>query len=162
MVAVTAGVRTATVPVTVPVIAVLLLHCFDLKPSDHHEALASVYHTACVHTYVQVEDIQGDDVLCTAANHATLDGLVTIFHTERSPDVLNNVQNDLPIMTDDDKSAIQELAAEFEIDFISLSFTRAGEDVQDARDFLDSINMQTTKVPHKTGSIYCCVGCANH
>ena len=102
---------------------------------------------------MQVEDIQGDNVVCTAANHATLDGLVTIFHTERSPDVLNNIQNDLPIMTDDDKSAIQELAAEFEIDFISLSFTRAGEDVQAARDFLDSINMQTTKVLHKRGSV---------
>ena len=95
---------------------------------------------------MQVEDIQGDDVICTAANHANLDGLVTIFHTERSPDMLNNVQNDLPIMTSDDKARIKEVAAEFEIDFISLSFTRSGEDVQAAREFLDSMNMQTTKV----------------
>lgn len=95
---------------------------------------------------VQVDDIQGDDVICTAANHANLDGLVTIFHTERSPDMLNNVQNDLPIMTSDDKSCIKGVAAEFEIDFISLSFTRSGEDVQAAREFLDSIHMQTTKV----------------
>lgn len=99
-------------------------------------------------------------MVCTAANNATLDGLVTIFHTERSPDVLNNVQNDLPIMTDDDKSAIQGLAAEFEIDFISLSFTRAGEDVQAAREFLDSNHMPTTKVRRQTGSEWCCVGCA--
>ena len=84
--------------------------------------------------------------MCTANNHANLDGLVTIFHTERSPDTLNNVQNDLPIMTDDDKAAIKELAAEFEIDFISLSFTRSGEDVVAAREYLDSINMPTTKV----------------
>lgn len=96
-------------------------------------------------------------MVCTAANNATLDGLVTIFHTERSPDVLNNVQNDLPIMTDEDKSAIQELAAEFEIDFISLSFTRAGEDVQAAREFLDSNHMPTTKVRRETGSESCCV-----
>ena len=90
---------------------------------------------------------------CTANNHANLDGLVTIFHTERSPDVLNNVQNDLPIMTDDDKSAIKELAAEFEIDFISLSFTRAGEDVVAAREYLDSINMLTTKVRHESATV---------
>ncbi|KAL3153441.1 hypothetical protein ABBQ38_011776 [Trebouxia sp. C0009 RCD-2024] len=96
--------------------------------------------------YVTVDDIQGDDVICTAANHANLDGLVTIFHTERSPDMLNNVQNDLPIMTSDDKSCIKGVAAEFEIDFISLSFTRSGEDVQAAREFLDSIHMQTTKL----------------
>ena len=90
--------------------------------------------------------MQGDDVICTANNHAVLDGLVTVFHTERSPDTLNNVQNDLPIMTDDDKANIKELAAEFEVDFISLSFTRCGEDIIDAREFLDSINMPTTKV----------------
>lgn len=96
--------------------------------------------------YVMVDDIQGNDVICTAANHANLDGLVTIFHTERSPDMLNNVQNDLPIMTSDDKARIKELAAGFEIDFISLSFTRSGEDVQAAREFLDSIHMQTTKL----------------
>lgn len=113
--------------------------------------IISITYSLCPH--MQVEEIQGDNVVCTAANHATLDGLVTIFHTERSSDVLNNVQNDLPIMTDDDQSAIQELAAEFEIDFISLSFTRAGEDVQAAREFLDSINMQTTKVRHKPDSI---------
>ena len=95
---------------------------------------------------MQVDDIQGDDVMCTANNHANLDGLVTIFHTERSPDTLNNVQNDLPIMTEDDKSNIKDLSTEFEVDFISLSFTRSGEDIQVAREFLDSIQMSTTKV----------------
>ena len=95
---------------------------------------------------MQVDDIQGDDVICTANNHDNLDGLVTIFHTERSPDTLNNVQNDLPIMTEDDKSNIKDLSTEFEVDFISLSFTRSGEDIQVAREFLDSIQMSTTKV----------------
>lgn len=95
---------------------------------------------------LQVDKIEGDDVYCTANNHANLDGLVTIFHTERSSDTLNNVQNDLPIMTDEDKSNIKDLSTEFEVDFISLSFTRSGEDIQSAREFLDSINMTTTKV----------------
>ena len=95
---------------------------------------------------LQVDKVEGDNVYCTANNHANLDGLITIFHSERSPDTLNNIQNDLPIMTDDDKSNIKELAAEFEVDFISLSFTRCAEDIQDAREFLDSINMPTTKV----------------
>ena len=72
--------------------------------------------------------------------------MVTIFHTERSSDTLNNVQNDLPIMTDEDKSNIKDLSVEFEVDFISLSFARSGEDIQSAREFLDSINMTTTKV----------------
>ena len=49
-------------------------------------------------------------------------------------------------MTDEDKSNIKDLSTEFEVDFISLSFTRSGEDIQSAREFLDSINMTTTKV----------------
>ncbi len=49
-------------------------------------------------------------------------------------------------MTDEDKSNIKDLSLEFEVDFISLSFTRSGEDIQSAREFLDSINMTTTKV----------------
>lgn len=96
--------------------------------------------------YVKVDKIEGDDVYCTANNHANLDGLVTIFHTERSSDTLNNVQNDLPIMTEEDKSNIKDLSVEFEVDFISLSFARSGEDIQSAREFLDSINMTTTKL----------------
>ena len=95
---------------------------------------------------LQVDDIDGDDVHCTASTGANLDGLVTVFHTERSPDTLNNVQNDLPIMTEQDKQGIKDLGQEFEIDFISLSFTRSGECIQVAREFLDSIGMTTTKV----------------
>ena len=49
-------------------------------------------------------------------------------------------------MTDEDKSNIKDLSVEFEVDFISLSFARSGEDIQSAREFLDSINMTTTKV----------------
>ncbi len=44
-----------------------------------------------------------EDVVCTARNSAELDGLLTVFHTERSADTLQNVQNDLPILTDYDK-----------------------------------------------------------
>lgn len=95
---------------------------------------------------MQVDEIDGDNVQCTASTNANLDGLVTVFHTERSQDTLNNVQNDLPIMTDQDKQGIKDLGHEFEIDFISLSFTRSGECIQVAREFLDSIGMTTTKV----------------
>ncbi len=49
-------------------------------------------------------------------------------------------------MTDEDKSNIKDLSTDFEVDFISLSFTRSGEDIQSAREFLDSINMTNTKV----------------
>eukprot|EP00891_Asterochloris_glomerata_P003175 jgi/Astpho2/3175/e_gw1.00052.17.1_t len=96
--------------------------------------------------FLHVDDVAGNDVVCTARNNASLDGLLTIFHTERSSDTLQNVQNDLQILSQEDKDALSQLANEFEIDFVSLSFTRSREDVTAARDYLDSLGMVHTKV----------------
>ncbi len=93
--------------------------------------------------------MNGPDVTCVANNDTTLDGLLTIFHTERSTDSLHNVQNELPILTPADEEAIISLASEFELDFISLSFTRSLEDVIAVREFLDNAGLKSTKV--KTG-----------
>ena len=94
----------------------------------------------------QVESVSKEDITCVARNSAQLDGLLTVFHTERSSDSLQNVQNDLPILNAYDKSTIQSLASEFEIDFISLSFVREADDLSAAREFLDSVGATTTKV----------------
>ena len=45
----------------------------------------------------QVTGVSGTEVYCTANNDATLGGLLTVFHTERSSDSLTNVQNSLPV-----------------------------------------------------------------
>ena len=52
---------------------------------------------------VQVDEVKSDEVICTSHNSAQLDGLLTVFHTERSADSLQNIQNDLPILTEYDK-----------------------------------------------------------
>ena len=41
--------------------------------------------------------VLGTEVYCTANNDATLGGLLTVFHTERSLDSLTNIQNSLPV-----------------------------------------------------------------
>ena len=69
-----------------------------------------------------------------------------MFHTERSADSLQNIQNDLPILTEYDKKVIRAISKEIEIDFLSLSFVREGEDLNVARVFLESIGATTTKV----------------
>ena len=51
----------------------------------------------------------GNDVVCTARNNASLDGLLTIFHTERSSDTLQNVQNDLQILSQVQTSLAENL-----------------------------------------------------
>jgi len=86
------------------------------------------------------------DVICTANSNSQLDGLLTVFHTERSPDGLSNKQNDLPILCSEDKATLKALSREFEIDFVSLSFTRQAGDVDQAREYLKSIGLDTTKV----------------
>jgi hypothetical protein len=60
---------------------------------------------------VQVlEVVNGSDVVCVARNDALLDGLLTVFHVERSSDELLNLQNDLPLLSDYDKECIISLA----------------------------------------------------
>lgn len=97
--------------------------------------------------YCIVEEVTGQDVFCIAQNSAVLEGLLCVFHAERSHggDLLN-VQNELPLLSDWDKHCIQQLGQEFEIDFINLSYTRTGADVVEARKFLHSIGMGSTKI----------------
>ena len=96
--------------------------------------------------FLEVEEVNATEVICLAKNGSKLDGLLTIFHQERSTQGLSNLQNDLPCLTDFDRQAIQVLASEFEVDFISLSYCRSPEDITEARDFLDSIGQNNTKV----------------
>ena len=95
---------------------------------------------------MQVDEVKSDEVICTSRNSAQLDGLLTVFHTERSADSLQNIQNDLPILTEYDKKIIAAISKEIEIDFLSLSFVREGEDLTIAREYLESIGATTTKV----------------
>lgn len=96
--------------------------------------------------YLQVDEVTETDVICTAKTTAELDGLLTVFHTERSADGLVNTQNDLPILCEADRSIITALSKEFEIDFVSLSFTRTADDVQHARSFMAKIGHSSCKV----------------
>lgn len=56
-----------------------------------------------------LEVLNGHDVVCVARNDALLDGLLTVFHVERSSDELLNLQNDLPLLSDYDKKCIISL-----------------------------------------------------
>lgn len=102
--------------------------------------------------FMEVTDVNDTEVTCLAKNNAVLDGLLTIFHQERSAQGLSNLQNDLPCLTDFDRQAIQVLASEFEIDFVSLSYCRSVEDISEAREFLTSIGADHTKVLAKCES----------
>lgn len=99
-----------------------------------------------------VEVVDEHDVVCVAKNEALLDGLLTVFHLERSSDELLNLQNDLPLLSEYDKECIISLAQDYEIDFISLSYTRSVDDVVEARAFLDAVGLANTKIMAKLES----------
>jgi pyruvate kinase len=50
------------------------------------------------------------------------------------------------VLSQRDKDAIEALAESFEIDFLSVSYARDGEDIAETRAFLDGLGMQSTKV----------------
>lgn len=95
---------------------------------------------------MQVTEVTDTEVTCTANGNSELDGLLTVFHTERSNNSLANKQNELPILHETDKEALKALAKDFEIDFVSLSFTRQGSDLDQAREFLKSNGLESTRV----------------
>lgn len=96
--------------------------------------------------YLRVDSATETTVTCTAQSSAVLSGLLTVFHTERSDGSVANQQNDLPPLTDYDKAALRELAREYDIDFVSLSYCREGDDVDETRAFLHSIGSASTKI----------------
>lgn len=68
--------------------------------------LCQIYQTTA-NLWLQVDSVDEKDVVCTAMNAGVLDGLITVFHTERSADSLANLQNDLPILCPEDKAALE-------------------------------------------------------
>ncbi|KAK2076476.1 hypothetical protein QBZ16_001001 [Prototheca wickerhamii] len=96
--------------------------------------------------YLRVDSATETTVTCTAQSGAVLAGLLTVFHTERSDSSVANQQNDLPPLTEHDKAALRELVTEFDLDFVSLSYCRESDDVDQVRAFLHSIGSSATKI----------------
>lgn len=59
---------------------------------------------------------------------------------------LDHTPSSLQVLCEQDKKAIEYFAQHYEIDFISLSYTRSKEDLLEAREFADRVGLATTKV----------------
>lgn len=98
-------------------------------------------------TNLLVKEVTETDVVCEVQSKATLRGLLTVWHIERDPyGPIANKQNTLPILSEKDKTMMTALAANFEIDFISLSHTREAEDVEEAKQFMAKLGRPHTKI----------------
>ncbi|XP_073044385.1 pyruvate kinase 1, cytosolic-like [Primulina eburnea] len=82
--------------------------------------------------WLEVDEIQDDNVVCVIKNSATLAGSLFTLHASQ-------IHIDLPTLTDEDKKVISSWGVQNKIDFLSLSYTRRAEDVREARDFLSKL-----------------------
>lgn len=96
--------------------------------------------------YLEVQSKSGPEIKCVALNDASLDGLLTVFHMERSTKGISNKANQQPLFSQLDTDSLRALAAEFDFDFLSLSYTRSAEDIAEARKFLNSIGLDACRL----------------
>ena len=95
--------------------------------------------------YLTVSRIEGGKVVCTAQNSATLEGEILTVH-------ISNVRNELPSLTGSDVTAIKTWAAKNHIDFLSVSFCRSVEDLDQARTVLDEAGLKSCGILAKIES----------
>ncbi|GMP84713.1 hypothetical protein CsSME_00038134 [Camellia sinensis var. sinensis] len=79
--------------------------------------------------WLEVDEVNGEDVVCVIKNTATLAGSLFTLHASQ-------IHIDLPTLSEKDKEVISTWGVKNKIDFLSLSYTRHAEDVREAREFL--------------------------
>ncbi|KAJ6432969.1 PYRUVATE KINASE [Salix viminalis] len=82
--------------------------------------------------WLEVTEVNGEDVVCLVKNSATLSGPLYTLH-------VSQIHIDLPTLTDKDKEVISTWGVRNNIDILSLSCTRHAEDVRHAREFLSKL-----------------------
>jgi pyruvate kinase len=95
--------------------------------------------------WLEAKRVEGHEVICEANNSAELSGLLTVLHAERHGEGLN--PTNLPLLSEHDTSAIRYIADRFpDLDFLALTFTRSGEDVEEARAMLHQLDLDHVKI----------------
>ncbi|CAL9099803.1 unnamed protein product [Musa textilis] len=97
--------------------------------------------------WLEVSELKGEDVVCMIKNTATLAGSLFTLH-------VSQIHINLPTLTEADKNTIGTWGVRNKIDFLSLSYTRHAEDVQQAREFLSKLgDLYQTQIFAKIESI---------
>ena len=99
--------------------------------------------------FLKVVSVTDTDIICKAENSASLVGVLTILVSHREFELTTHSQDlneQIPLMTEQDLDFIRTFGKEFEIDYLSLSYCNAAADVMKAREILDSFGMEQTKI----------------
>ncbi|BAT94570.1 hypothetical protein LR48_Vigan02g179100 [Vigna angularis] len=81
--------------------------------------------------WLEVSEVNGDDISCLVKNTATLSGPLFTVH-------VSQIHIDLPSLTDKDKEVIRTWGVRNNIDILSL-YTRHAQDICHAREFLSNL-----------------------
>ncbi|GIL69969.1 hypothetical protein Vretimale_10037 [Volvox reticuliferus] len=92
--------------------------------------------------YLTVQEVRGDEAVCTCNNSCVLEGLALTVH-------IAHMRNEAPILADTDLAAIRQWGAANKIDYVSVSFTRNAADMAVVRQVLDSCGLAQTRVMAK-------------
>uniref|UniRef100_A0A6N2M131 Pyruvate kinase n=1 Tax=Salix viminalis TaxID=40686 RepID=A0A6N2M131_SALVM len=93
--------------------------------------------------WLEVTEVNGEDVVCLVKNSATLSGPLYTLH-------VSQIHIDLPTLTDKDKEVISTWGVRNNIDILSLSCTRHAEDVRHAGNAF----LQAREFLSKLGDLY--------
>jgi len=99
--------------------------------------------------FVQVLSSSPKEIRCVAQNSATLVGVLTVLVSHREFELSlhdHDLNRDLPLMSPHDMECLRTFGADFEIDFLTLSYSNSAEDVWSARQTLDAVGLTQTKV----------------
>ena len=97
--------------------------------------------------YLEVSSVEGESVVCTAVNDATLSGMLTVIHSDSSSSGgMSTFQAGLPLFDDVDLPGLTEIAQSHPIDFLALTYTCSAADVAAARAALDTAGLASTKI----------------
>ncbi|PNH00103.1 Pyruvate kinase, cytosolic isozyme, partial [Tetrabaena socialis] len=80
--------------------------------------------------YLTVQEVRGDEAVCTCNNTCVLEGLALTVH-------ISHMRNEAPILAETDTAALRQWGAANRIDYVSVSFTRHAADIAVVRELLD-------------------------
>ncbi|KAL4535000.1 hypothetical protein Ndes2437B_g05753 [Nannochloris sp. 'desiccata'] len=102
--------------------------------------------------FLQVQSTSPKEIRCVAQNNATLVGVLTVLVSHREFELRlhdHDLNRDLPLMSAHDIECLRTFGADFEIDFLTLSYSNSAEDVWSARQTLDAMGLTQTKIMAK-------------
>ncbi len=101
---------------------------------------------------LDVMSVTDDEIKCVAQNDATLAGTLTIIVSHRETSLEHHSEDlnrELPLFTDHDKEYLREMGKNYEIDYVSLSYCNSAGDVLEARNLLNDLGLEQTKIVAK-------------